>query len=192
MRYLINIILILVCVLIGWLIVGNIKEPIAFANELDKRQGAVSQQLSDIRTAQEVYKKITGNYAANFDTLKQVLREGNIELYKIIGNLDDQESETLIDTIRTRAVDSMRSLAISIDSLDYVPFGRPGAAFKMDADTLTYQSILVNVVEVGIQKKEYMGDFADKKYMKYDPMYNPDDMIKFGDMNSPNTSGNWK
>lgn len=192
MRLIINILLILLCLGIGYLIYGNIKEPIVFQGELDKRQGAVSGQLEKIRSAQEIYKKITDRYADNFDSLKHVLKTANIETYKIIGDIDDQNSETEIETLYTRASDSIRSMGISIDSLDYVPYGESGAQFQIDADTMTYQNTLVNVVEVGIQKKKYMGKYGSKKYMKYNPFYNPDEMIKFGDMNSPNTSGNWK
>jgi hypothetical protein len=63
--------------------------------------------------------------------------------------------------------------------------------FDIKADTLTYQSNLVNVVEVGTRYKDFMGEYADPKYKKYAKFYDPEHMLKFGDMNSPNTSGNW-
>ena len=191
MRLLINLFLIAVCIGLGYLIYSNIKEPIVFESQLNERQGAVVKQLEKIRTAQEIYKRITGEYAANFDTLTQVLRNDSIAIYKIIGNLDDESTETKIETLYTAAKDTMMALGVSIDSLEYVPYGEPGAKYSMDADTLTYQSTLVNVVEVGIQKEKYMGKYKDPKYMKYNPFYNPKDMLKFGDMFSPNTSGNW-
>ena len=192
MRLLINILLLAICAIIVYFIVGNVKEPIVFQAALDKREGAVIKQLEKVRTAQEIYKRMTGEYAATFDTLKQVLKTGNIETYKIIGNMDDIDAEIQIDTLFTKAADSVRTLGISIDSLDIVPYAEPGVKFSIDADTLTYQNTLVNVVEVGVQKKKYMGKFGDTKYRKYNNFYNPDDMLKFGDMNSPNTSGNWR
>lgn len=192
MKILINLLLICLCAVIGYFIYDSIKEPIEFEAQLSKRQGAVVTQLKKIRTAQEIYKQITGNYANSMDSLKYVLENKNIETYKIIGNLDDENTETKIETLYTKASDSIRNLGISLDSLHYVPFGTANAAFNVKADTLTYQNTLVNVVEVGIKKSEYMGKYADKKYMRYNPFYNPDDMLKFGDMNSPNTSGNWR
>ncbi len=192
MRIILNVLLLAICAFLVYLIYANIKEPIVFASALEKREGAVVKQLEKIRTAQEVYKRITGEYAGNFDTLKQVLREGQIETYKIIGNLDDEDADTQIDTLFTSAKDSIRSLGISIDSLDYVPYGDENATYIIGADTLTYQNTLVNVVEVGIKKKEYMGRFGAKRFQKYNNFYDPESLLKFGDMNSPNTSGNWK
>ena len=44
---------------------------------------------------------------------------------------------------------------------------------------------------VGIRNFDFMGEFADPKYKKYDAYYDPEKALKFGDMNSPNTNGNW-
>lgn len=192
MRIIINVILLAVCAFLVYLIYANIKEPIVFASAYQKREGAVVKQLEKIRTAQEVYKRITGEYASNFDSLKLVLKTSQIETYKIIGDVDDESTETKIETLYTSAQDSVRKLGISIDSLDYVPYGSSTAQYKIDADTLTYQNTLVNVVEVGIKKKDYMGPYADKRFKKYDNFYDPESLLKFGDMNSPNTSGNWR
>ncbi len=192
MKLILNLLLLLVCAGIAYLIYGNIKEPIVFEDAYKERQGAVVTQLEKIREAQEIYKRVTGEYADNFDSLKYVLANDSFAIYKIIGNLDDENNEAQIDTFYESAGDSIRAMGISIDSLDYVPYGEAGAAFSIDADTLTFQNTLVNVVEVGIQKKKYMGKYADEKYKKYNPFYDPNDVIKFGDMASPNTSGNWR
>jgi hypothetical protein len=192
MKIVINIVLILISAVLAYLIALNIKEPITFDNALKEREGAVVKQLTKIRTAQEIYKKITGEYAGSFDTLQMVLRESNIETYKIIGDLDDENSKAEIETIYTKASDSMRSLNISIDSLDFVPYGDSDAEYTIKADTLTYQNTLVNVVEVGIPYKKFMDKYADPRYQKYNSTYEPENMLKFGDLFSPNTSGNWK
>ena len=192
MKIVINLVLLLISAGIAYLIAMNIKEPIAFDQALKTRQGAVVKQLEKIRTSQEIYKKITGEYASNFDTLQTVLKNSDIELYKIIGDLDDESSTAEIETLYVKALDSLRSLKINVDSLTYVPYGDPGAGFSIKADTLTYQNTLVNVVEVGIKYKDFMDKYADSRYKKYDRFYDPNAMLKFGDLNSPNTAGNWK
>ncbi|MEL6863353.1 MAG: hypothetical protein AAFP19_02990 [Bacteroidota bacterium] len=80
---------------------------------------------------------------------------------------------------------------LSLDSLSLIPFGG-GKTFDIQADTLTYQKTLVNVVEVGTQKRNFMGPYADARFARYDDSYDPDEIIKFGNMNAPNTAGNWE
>jgi hypothetical protein len=78
-----------------------------------------------------------------------------------------------------------------LDSLPFVPFS-DNALFEIQADTITYQSTVVNVVQVGVQRKLFMGPYADPMYSKFDNRYDPNSRLKFGDMNTPNTSGNWE
>jgi len=78
---------------------------------------------------------------------------------------------------------------VDINDLASVPLS--DEKFTIKADTMTYQSTLVNVTEVGTRYKSFMGEFASMKYTKYDNSYDPNKMMKFGDMNSPNLSGNW-
>ena len=191
MRLLLNIILILGIAGLAYLLYYNIKEPIAFQAEKNKRETQVIDKLMDIRTSQEIYKSITGEYASNFDTLVHVLKTQDIPQYKVLGNPDDETAEFTIDTLYYNALDSMTALGISLDGLGTVPYS-DGKQFAISADTLTYQQTLVNVVEVGIQRVAYMGQFGDPKYAKYDKAYDPFSMIKFGNMNSPNLSGNWE
>lgn len=192
MRLLLNIVLILGIGFLGWLLFYNIQEPIAFQAEKSKRERRVVNRLMDIRTSQELYRSITGEYAASFDTLVYVLKNMDIPQYKVIGNPDDPTAEFTVDTLYFNAFDSIKSLKINLDSLAYVPYASNGLQFNIDADTLTYQQTLVNVVEVGIIKKEFMGKFGDIKYSKYDKAYDPARIIKFGSMDSPSLSGNWE
>ena len=89
------------------------------------------------------------------------------------------------------AIDSINRMGINLDSLRFVPYGH-GVVFDIQADTLTYQKTKVNVVQVGVRKKEFMGEWADERFAKYDNRYDPNAMLKFGDMSAPNTSGNWE
>ena len=75
--------------------------------------------------------------------------------------------------------------------MEFVPFGE-GEMFEISADTMTYQSTLVNLVEVGVVRSKFMGIYADKRFQKYDDNYKPNSKIKFGDLNKPSLSGNWE
>lgn len=193
MRLVINLILVVVIVGLVWVLIQSIREPIAFKAEKDKREQAVIAKLMEVRKAQEAFRDITGGFAPNFDTLKYVLENDSFRIVQVYGDPDDPNftGEIIYDTLLVSARDSIRTMGINLDSLRYVPYGR-GETFEIQADTLTYQSTLVNVVEVGVRRKAFMGPWADPRFARYDRGYDPNSVIKFGNMNAPNLSGNWE
>ena len=193
MRLLINLILAAIVVGLVWVLIQSIREPIAFQAEKQKRERAVIDKLMQIRTAQEAFRDIKGGFAPDFDTLAYVLKNEDFAIIKVIGDPDDPNftGEIEYDTSYSPAIDSIIGMGIVVDSLKYVPYGR-GATFMIDADTLTYQSTLVSVVEVGVRREDFMGAYADERFARYDQKYDPKKIIKFGNMNAPNLSGNWE
>ncbi len=193
MRIILNVILIILIAVIGYLLVNSIQEPIKFKAEKDRRTNAVMDKLLTIRKMQEFHRDIKdGEFAGSFDSLKHVLTYGRFRNIKVTGDPDDPNftGQITYDTTYRAAVDTIKALGINLDSLRYVPYGE-GATFSIEADTLTYQSTLVHVVEVGTPIKTFMGPYADLRYTKYDNSYKPNNLIKFGDLNKPNLSGNW-
>lgn len=193
MRLVINLILAAIVVGLVWVLISSIREPIAFKAERNRREQAVIDKLIMIRKAQEAFRDIKEGFAPNFDSLKKVLRNDSFVLVKVIGDPDDPDftGEIIYDTTFTPAYDSIRKIGIRLDSLEYVPYSG-GATFDIAADTITYQNTLVDVVQVGTSRKTYMGRFADPRFARYDQSYDPNSVIKFGDMNRPNLSGNWE
>ena len=199
MRLIINLILIGVVILLGYLLYFGIKEPIQFGDAKKERLEAVTDRLKQVRYAHEFHRDITGKFASSFDSLKHVLTTDSFTIVKIIGNPDDPNSEfTRIETKKS-AKDSLAFLfndpggkiKIVLDSLPFVPYGG-GARFSIQADTLTYQKTLVTVTEVGTQWKTFMGKYANNRYQRYDNLYFPNNLVKFGDMSGPNLGGNWE
>jgi hypothetical protein len=191
MKNILSIVLVLIIAFLIYSLIQGIKEPIAFQKEKRIRRDAVVGQLEDIRKAQELFRDITGKFADNFDTLKYVLQYDSLEIIKIEGDPDDPSGAEYTKTIiKKPAIDRVRQLGIELADMENIPFS-DGKKFFIDADTLTYQSTLVYVCEVGTRWKEFMGPYASRKYAKYDNSYDPDKSIKFGDMNAPNLSGNW-
>jgi hypothetical protein len=176
-----------------------IYEPIQFQDQRDMRERAVATQLKKIRTAQQAFRSITGKYAPDFDTLSDVLTNGQFRIETVIGDVDAGEVVTRKETF-VNAIDSMRRLGISTnrDSLSYVPYGASGAKYEMKAMEIEYQSTTVQVVEVKIPWKDFMGKYGSSKYARYDATYNPSDpseknyYLKFGDLNKPTLNANWR
>ena len=192
MKLIISLVLALVIGILGYLLYLNIREPIAFEQVKNEREAVVVSKLKEIRTAQEIFRDITGQFAGDFDSLSYVLKTDSITFENIMGDPDDPTNSNFIRTItKTPAIDSIMALGINLDSLRYVPYS-DNASFNIQADTMTYQSTLVNVVEVGTRWKVFMGKYGSNKYSKYDNSYSPNKMLKFGDMNAPNITGNWE
>lgn len=194
MRLVINILLIALAIFLVYALAKSIEEPIAFNKERTYRQNAVVDKLKDIRTAQDLFRSIKGGFAPNFDTLKQVLTTDSFKIVKIIGDPDDpnfNKDDIIRETSYFSARDSIKSLGLNLDSLRYVPFGN-GKTFDLVADTITYQATNgVDVVEVSVPFKVFMGMYADKKYARYDQSYDPNKRVKFGDLDKPTLSGSW-
>lgn len=193
MRIIINVVLILLIIGLVLALYGGIQEPIKFKAEKDRREQVVIAKLMQIRTAQELYRNITEQFAPNFDTLKQVLENEKFAIVSVTGDPDDPNFKGVIeyDTTYSPAIDSIRALGLNLDSLKYVPFGG-GATFDMKAEIIDYQSTKVPVVEVGTKRKVFMGNFGDTRFRKYDQKFDPEKPLKFGNLTAPNLSGNWE
>lgn len=194
MRTVINLLLFVAILILGYMTYASIKAPISFKNELDRRERAIIQKLNKIRDAQTIYRDVTGgSFAADWDSLKLVLQNEDLMYINIVGDPDDPNfdpANLTRDTTYRPALELVQEKNINLDSLEFVPFSG-GKTFNIAADTLTYQSTLVNVVEVGIPYKEFMGEFADPAYAKYDKRYDPEKVMKFGDLTKPTTAGSW-
>lgn len=196
MRLVFNIILLLVAAALAYILYQGIEEPIAFNNEKLRRKEIVVEKLELIRKAQEMYRDITGTFAPTFDTLAEVLTNGKFTRVAVIGDPDDPNFTGVItyDTSFTKAIDSVRTLGMNLSELRFVPKfdDTESTEFKIGAGSIDYQSTSVAVVEVGTTWSSFMGKYADKRFAKYDQNYSPSKMIKFGDLNKPNLSGNWE
>lgn len=194
MKLIINLALFALVVLFSYFLVMTIQEPVKFKEQYTKRKDAVVERLIMNRTAQELYRDITGEYAGSYEELKKGLTEGEFKIISVFGDPDDPDNPTPItyDTISVPARDSVpKVIPISLDKLAEIPFG-DGAKFDIWADTITYQRTLVQVCEVGTTYDKFMGEYADPKFKKYDNRYNPTGVIKFGDRTKPALSGNWE
>lgn len=198
MRTIFSLLFLALAFFLAFLLYKSIEEPINFDAERSYRTGVVSAKLEMIREAQDLYRDITGVYAHNFDTLKQVLTEGQLLSIKVIGDADAVDGgEVTYDTTYIAARDTAMNLGIVLDGIEKVPFtgaefDAPATNFDIAAKEIEYQSTTVPVVQVGVKQAAFMGEFADAKYQRYDQNYDPSLPIKFGDLTKPTLSGTWQ
>ncbi len=193
MKYVVNLLILALIGGLGYLLVNGIQTPIIFKAELDKRKGAVTERLQTIRSMQELHREIKGDFASTFDSLEYVLSTDSIPFVKLIADPEDPTNEDKFqkEVTYSAAIDSIRAMGIDLGQLQYVPYGENKETFEMKADTTTYQSINVPVMECMTRYKVFMGQYADAKFKQYDDTYEPEAKIGFGSMASPNLEGNW-
>ncbi|MCF8247487.1 MAG: hypothetical protein K9J37_20760 [Saprospiraceae bacterium] len=191
-RTIFNALMFLLILVLGFILYKQIQEPIAFQQLKDRREKAVTDKLVKIRKAQEAYRGVTGKFAPSFQELTETLKNGKFMRIQVYGDVDDPTQKNIrYDTTYMPAIDSVRALGIDLEGIDIVPYG-DGAKFDIHADTVTYQSALVDVVQVGVTYETFMGEFKDARFKKYDEKYDPKKKIKFGDLNKPILTGSWE
>lgn len=162
MRTVIKILLGVAIIIVGYLLIESIMQPIRFNNEKKKRETATIQNLKDIRTAQVAYKAKYGRYTGNFDTLISFVKYDSFPIIRAIGSISDSlweegvtEKEALEmgiiirDTSYVSVLDSIFTKDYPIDSIKIVPYSSD--EFFLDAAKIkTASKVKVNVFEAHV------------------------------------------
>lgn len=209
MKTVIQIILVIAIVVLGFMIVESIMKPIRFNKEKDKRYEATIERLKDIRTAQTAYKSQYGKFTGSFDTLINFLKYDSFKVVFKKGELTDSlvdagwtEKKALLaglitrDTSRVSVKDSLFKQRSHIDSLRYVPY-TGGKEFELAAGEIeTGSRVKVQVFEAKVHNnvllhgldKQLRINFNDERQRiaKYAG-------LKVGSLEeATNNAGNWE
>jgi len=162
MRIVIKILLGVAIIILGYLVIESIMEPIRFNKEKKKRENATIRNLKDIRTAQVAYKAKYAKYTGSFDKLISFVKFDSFPVVKAIGRISDSlwdegvtEKEAIKmgiiirDTSYVRVLDSIFSVTYPIDSLRFIPYSEE--EFFLDAAKIeTASKVKVNVFEAHV------------------------------------------
>ncbi len=162
MKIVVRILLGAAIIVLGYLVVESIMEPIRFNKEKKKREDATIQNLKDIRTAEVAYKTKYAKYTGSFDTLINFVKFDSFPVVMAIGRISDSlydkgvtEKEAIKmgiiirDTSYVSVLDSIFSKTYPIDSLRFIPYGSEEfflAATKIE----TASKVKVNVFEAHV------------------------------------------
>lgn len=165
MKKLIQIGLTVLIIVMGFLLVKSIQDPIEFKKEKDYRYGIVVKQLKDIRKAQLAYKDVYGQFTGSLDTLTNFVKLDSLPLiYKqgeipedLLGQISEREAiekgMIIRDTIRVAVLDSLFGLDYPIDSIRFIPFS-DGQEFRMaQGEIITGSKLKVKVFEAKAPSK---------------------------------------
>lgn len=78
-----------VIVLLVYLLVDGIRQPVEFNEMKAYRENVAVQRLKDIRDLQVAYKNVNGKYVSTIDSLKKFYNEGKIKVVMQVGSKDD-------------------------------------------------------------------------------------------------------
>ena len=195
---LINIGLVLVAILLAYLVFDSIRQPVAFENTRRERELKVVQSLKDIRSTQTLFKQTYNRYTANFDSLIEYVRTGELPIVNMIPDPEDTTfTRTINDTVGyIKVIDSLFNSRdnFDINSLRVVPFSQ-NEEFEMQAGYIMRGGLKVAVFEAKTPYKSYLWDLDPQRVNNLRAEQEDLDKyagLKVGSMDEPSTSGNWE
>ncbi len=206
MRTVLQIVLWIVCVVLGYLIYKSVTGPIEFAKVKEERYAAVIAKLKDIRNAQEAHKTVTGRYADNFNNLISFVdtaeytitqkRDSSYMKYNETYQIDMLEEVQIIDTLGFVSVkDSLFKNSDRYKRMAQVPYAQNNETFEMKADVIEKGGYKAPVFEVKVPKDVLLYDQPTDLVARENTQVSVEEVngpfIKVGSLSEVSTSGNW-
>lgn len=206
MKTILQIVLWIVCIILGYLIYRSVTGPIEFAKVKERRFAAVIEKLKDIRDSQEAYKTITGRYANDFNSLIAFVDTADY-------TITQQRDSSFMEFDKTYGIDLLREITIT-DTLGFVPvrdsifknsdrykdmmkvpFAQNDENFEMKSGVIDRSGYKVPVFEAKVEKKVVLYDQPADLVARENAMVSVEEVngsaIKVGSLTEVSTSGNW-
>ena len=211
MKKVIQPLLIISIIVLGFLIVESIMRPIRFQRKVNEREQVTISKLKDIREAQKAYKDVYKRYTSSFDTLQIFLRQDSFKVTKAIGTIPEEwldefglekarekainEGVIIRETTTRSVMDSLFGQAYPIDSMKYVPY-TGGKQFEIESSEIeTSSNLRVQVVEVKCYYEDLLKGLNEQlivNYIDQRVIMTGFPGIKFGSLEDGTLSGNWE
>ena len=198
MKAVIQFVLFIIIVVLGYLVYDSIMEPVRFNQEKNHREKVVVQRMKDLRSAELIYKQLNGTYLDNWDSLVQFMDTAEIPVVKIIPDPNDTTfTLTINDTVGyVRVYDSVfhHKNDVNLNEFMLIPFSG-GDTIELHAGSIDRGGVTVQVFEAkapyssylkGMDKQTIINMTSGKKDIDLYPG------IKVGSMTEPSTDGNWE
>ncbi|WP_107823978.1 hypothetical protein [Mangrovibacterium marinum] len=210
MKTAIQIVLIAIAILLGYLIFNSVKRPIEFEKAKKERYEKVVERLKDIRKAELAYKDVHGEFTGSWDTLIDFVKTGELPLVKKIGMLTDSmvalgwTEETAIkkgaiirDTIFISVQDTLYGKTFNAENLKVVPGTDPVAEFHLGATIITTGSgIQVPIFEAKVHNNTVLDGLDRQLVINLNDKARTNEKypgLKVGSLTEANNNaGNWE
>ncbi len=206
MKTILQIVLWIVCIGLGYLIYKSVTGPIEFKKVKEARFTEVISTLKDIRNSQEAYKTVNGKYANDFNSLIAFVDTGQytimqqrdssyMEFDKTYG-IDLLKEVTIIDTLGfVKVKDSLFRDDDRYKTMMNVPFAQGNEKFTMKADVIDKGGYKASVFEAKVNKNVVLydqpKDLVDRENAQISVEEVNGSEIIVGSLTDVSTSGNW-
>lgn len=210
MKLVIQIVLWIVIIFLGWKLYNSIMGPVEFNKTKEARYAKVIQNLKDIQASELAHKEITGSFTGSFDSLVNFIETAKFAITQrrdtsyadVAKNRAFGISEgyyiekVLIDTLGfTPVKDSLFGTSDRYKTMMNVPVKGVDAKFELKAGTIERNNAIYSVFEAKVPKRVVLHDLdkdllmQEEQVLSVDGVNGPD--IKVGSMEDVNTAGNW-
>lgn len=206
MKTILQIVLWIICVGLGYMIYRSVTGPIEFQKVKEERFSKVISTLKDIRNSQEAYRTVNGKFANDFKSLISFVDSGQytitqqrdssyMEFDKVYG-IDLLRELTIIDTLGFVSVkDSLFKGDDRYKSMMNVPYAQGGETFTMKADIIDRGGYKASVFEAKVKKDVILYDQPKDLLTKENAQISVEEVngseIKVGSLTDVSTNGNW-
>jgi len=210
MKLVIQIVLWIVIIFLGWKLYNSVMGPVEFNKVKEARYAKVIKNLKDIQAAELAHKEITGTFTGDWDSLVRFIDTAKFAITqrrdtsyadaaknKAFGISEGYFiEESLIDTLGfTPVKDSLYGSTDRYKTMMNVPIEGIDAKFDLKAGKIVKNDATYSVFEAKIAKKVILADLnkdlltQEVQVQSVDGVNGPD--IKVGSLEEVNTTGNW-
>ncbi len=206
MKTIIQIVLWIVCIGLGYAIYQSVNGPIEFKKVKQERYAKVVAKLKDIRNSQEAYKTVNRRYASNFKSLVTFIdtaqytitqqRDSSFTRFDKAFGIDMPKDTIIIDTLGFVSVkDSLFKKDTRYKTMMNVPGAKNGEKFEMKSAVIEKSGFRASVFEAKVKKDVILGDQPQDLVARENAQISVEevngDVIKVGSLDEVSTSGNW-
>lgn len=207
MKLIIQLVLWVVIIFLGYLVFNAVYEPVKFNKVKERRYAQVIERLQDIRAAQLAHQEVTGTYAKDFPSLISFLDTAEFVLtqrrdttvldqeYRRTYNVDQYVDIVIIDTLGYASIKDSLFKDGRYKQMMNVPVEGVNEQFKMDAGTVVKNDNRLPVFVVKVDKSVILYDqdkdlvMQEKEIVGVDEVPGPN--LAVGSLEEVNTNGNW-
>jgi hypothetical protein len=210
MKKIIQIVLAVVIVALGYYAVDMVYSSIYFQKQTDARKAVVIERIKDIRSAQRSFKQVNQRYTSSFDTLINFVLNDSLVMERKLVDEDDSVAMARLKAKKIKNIQKFKVAVIDtvfgekkltaeqVRNLRFIPFAAEGTEFIMDAGMFTTESkVIVPVFECKAPYKEFLADMDRQELINLinecKNVYEVYPGVKVGAMDAAtNDAGNWE